>query len=66
MKIWEAIQMLQQMDQTKECNINFNDAKDKAPYFDFQKHPYVNTDARGQWLEQYVPGSNKLTCNTTK
>lgn len=64
MKIWEAIQMLQQMDQTKECTINFSEAKAKAPYFDFQKHPYVHTDARGQWLEQYIPGSNHVTCKT--
>lgn len=55
MKIWEAVQMLQEMDQTKECTINFSEAKSKAPYFDFQKHPYVTTDVRGRWLEQYVP-----------
>lgn len=60
MRVWEAIQMLQQMDQTKECTINFSEAKETAPYFDFQKHPNVN--AQGQWLEQYIPGSNKLTC----
>ena len=62
MKIWEAVQMLQQMDQTKECTINFSEAKATSPYFDFQKHPHVN--AQGKWLEQYIPGSNKVTCNT--
>ena len=64
MKIWEAIQMLKQMDQTRECTINFSEAKETAPYFSFQKHPHVN--AQGQWLEQYIPGSNKVTCDTTK
>lgn len=64
MKVWEAVLMLKQMDQTKECTINFSEAKETAPYFSFQKHPYVQ--AQGQWLEQYIPGSSKITCDTTK
>ena len=64
MKIWEAVQMLQQMDQTKECTINFNDAKETAPYFSFQKHPYVSPTTRDTWVDQYVPGYNTITCTT--
>ena len=62
MKIWEAIQMLEQMDQTKECTINFAEAKAKAPYFDFQKHQYVDPNTRDRWVDQYVPNRNVVTC----
>ena len=31
MKIWEAIQMLEQMDKTKECTVTFGEAKVAKP-----------------------------------
>ena len=32
MKVWEAIQMLEQMDKTKECTVTFGEAKQSKPF----------------------------------
>lgn len=37
MKIWEAIQMLEQMDQTKEVTVTFGTKSDTKP---FPSHPF--------------------------
>lgn len=62
MKIWEAIQMLQQMDQTKECTVSFDGAKVAIPFDSYQKHPHVI--GREQWVNQINVGKSDINCNT--
>lgn len=41
MKIWEAIAMLEQMDQNKECTVTFGQPKASGPYPGMPYHtPY--------------------------
>ena len=49
MKIWEAIQMLEQMDQTKECTVTFGaDKQTKVPHVPHREW-VIN---RGDWLNR--------------
>lgn len=42
MKVWEAIQMLEQMDKTKECTVTFGEAKvAKLPTYPSGARDYV-------------------------
>jgi hypothetical protein len=62
MKIWEAIQMLEQMDQNKEVTVTFGQAS-KKPFNGFPKYDTVRP--------QYVPDTGvwptqpTITCKST-
>lgn len=51
MKIWEAIQMLEQMDHTKECTVTFGTEKQtKVPHMPYPQRDYVI--GRADWLNR--------------
>ena len=60
MKVWEAIQMLQEMDQTKECTVTFGAAKVATPFDNYTKHPHVI--GREQWVNEITVGKSNITC----
>lgn len=62
MKVWEAIQMLQEMDQTKECTVTFGAAKVATPFDSYTKHPHVI--GREQWVNEINVGKPYINCNT--
>ena len=62
MKIWEAIQMLQQMDQTKDCTVTFGTDKQSKPLEPYPGRQWV--DARGQWdVQRDTWPKNTVTCH---
>lgn len=60
MKVWEAIQMLEQMDQTKECTVTFGTAKVVTPFDSYTKHPHVI--GREQWVKEVHVGKSNINC----
>lgn len=49
MKIWEALQMLEQMDQTKECTVTFGAEKQtKVPHVPHREWVI----GRGDWINR--------------
>ena len=61
MKIYEAIQMLEQMDQTKEVTLTF------GKHFKKVRDTYIPAHAINVWTAQNWPKyNNEITCKTVQ
>jgi len=58
MKVWEAIQMLEQMDKTKECTVTFGTAKVAKPVM-FPQGARDYVIGKDQWPTSWNPDSHK-------
>ena len=61
MKVWEAIQMLEQMDKTKECTVTFGEAKQAKPFSGIP-YPQGARDYvidKDQWPASFNPDGHK-------
>ena len=62
MKVWEAIQMLEAMDQNKEVTVTFGKpAKNVEQHYN--RDYIINKD---QWVDRTWPSKNTITCGNTQ
>lgn len=59
MKIWEAIQMLEQMDQTKEVTVTFGNKSETKP---FPSHPFFKEAPQQPYWVKTTPNDYTVTC----